>query len=368
MDEINALNILELFPPKRSLYSSQDIRRQYLLLSLKYHPDKTHISDSNERFQSINAAYHFLVDNPGTGTTTTTSTSTSTNESSFGNMMHYFVESLSSFYKKEKDTIHKFLNKAMKGTMKNYLKNASKEKCESILTFMTRYRHFLHFTQEEIDEVNNILNEKLSTPTLNKDQPQPQTNNISSTKLQTIIEESEEEESDNDSTSASNLDFDKTNANTHTIIIRPSFDDIVHDRIYQIIYKGSTYFVPSWNEMNEYDENLVVKCLPNLPENIYIDADNHVHIYPAPIDFLQSVVPLIFSSSSSSSKSNTLDIKITDKYTIPIPIDLLSMKASQIYVLYGQGMIREEETEEILYKDNPERGHIYIHLNFWEKI
>ena len=57
--EINYYTILGV----SSKASSDEIRIAYRKLALKWHPDKNHSPEAEERFKEINEAYHFLIDN-----------------------------------------------------------------------------------------------------------------------------------------------------------------------------------------------------------------------------------------------------------------------------------------------------------------
>jgi DnaJ-class molecular chaperone len=55
-------SILELDPNNRFTISQNDIRRQYKMLALKYHPDKYNGNDAEEKFIAIHMAYEILND------------------------------------------------------------------------------------------------------------------------------------------------------------------------------------------------------------------------------------------------------------------------------------------------------------------
>jgi curved DNA-binding protein CbpA len=61
-------------------------------------------------------------------------------------------------------------------------------------------------------------------------------------------------------------------------IIHPSLNDLYSSNVYCLEHKGEKYYVPMWHEEVYYGENIVVRCVPEVPETIYIDEKNNIHI------------------------------------------------------------------------------------------
>jgi len=61
-------------------------------------------------------------------------------------------------------------------------------------------------------------------------------------------------------------------------IIQPSLNDLYSSNVYCLEHKGEKYYVPMWHEEVYYGENIVVRCVPEVPETIYIDEKNNIHI------------------------------------------------------------------------------------------
>jgi len=68
------------------------------------------------------------------------------------------------------------------------------------------------------------------------------------------------------------------------IILKPSLKDIIQNNISVLQFDGQTFYVPLWHSELHYrirdsDENqLIVKCMPVLPDHMSIDANNELHI------------------------------------------------------------------------------------------
>lgn len=61
-------------------------------------------------------------------------------------------------------------------------------------------------------------------------------------------------------------------------IIQPSLNDLYSSNVYCLEHKGEKYYVPMWHEEVYYGENIVIRCVPEVPETIYIDEKNNIHI------------------------------------------------------------------------------------------
>ena len=51
--------------------------------------------------------------------------------------------------------------------------------------------------------------------------------------------------------------------------------------MYILKHKAFTYYIPLWHDEVTYDaegHTLFVKCIPQLPEHIYIDEHNNIHV------------------------------------------------------------------------------------------
>jgi hypothetical protein len=72
-------------------------------------------------------------------------------------------------------------------------------------------------------------------------------------------------------------------SNTASYTIHPTLEDLLHDKVYLLKVGDETFYVPLWVDETEFmDKNgntIQVTCLPQLPDNITIDEDNHIHVY-----------------------------------------------------------------------------------------
>ena len=77
------------------------------------------------------------------------------------------------------------------------------------------------------------------------------------------------------------IDLIKKELTIDTIVLNPTIDDILDSNIYVLKHKGETIYVPLWHRELYYEifkDKLIVKCIPDLSENICIDNENNIHI------------------------------------------------------------------------------------------
>lgn len=70
----------------------------------------------------------------------------------------------------------------------------------------------------------------------------------------------------------------------NVIILKPSLKDVIQNNISVVQFEGQTFYVPLWHSELHYriegdaSKQLIVKCMPELPEHMSIDANNELHI------------------------------------------------------------------------------------------
>jgi hypothetical protein len=67
------------------------------------------------------------------------------------------------------------------------------------------------------------------------------------------------------------------------IILKPSLKDVIQNNISVVQFEGQTFYVPLWHSELHYrieasNKQLIVRCMPELPEHMSIDANNELHI------------------------------------------------------------------------------------------
>lgn len=232
MNRRRAFFILELQANKSNThsYSRQDIRKQYLKLALKYHPDKN--PHGEERFKEIHDAYTFLNDTTSDLGSTDLDSNSNSNSNSVPSFESLFdsqtmTEYMSTLFDMDHSTFM-FVDSIIKNTYKktnNFVEKLDKNIMSKISRFIHQYATHLSTNMTETEN---------ETPTETTYKP--------------------------------------------TLTIHPLLEDVINGNVRIIEYNEQEYYVPLWYSEVEY-ENLIVEIVPNIDTNMYIDDDNHLFIF-----------------------------------------------------------------------------------------
>jgi hypothetical protein len=110
-------------------------------------------------------------------------------------------------------------------------------------------------------------------------------------------------------------------------ILKPSLNELFGDRIFKLEENNKTFFIPLWHSELEFDKDIIVKCIPNLPENITIDDNNNLIVN-------------IKTKFSSLLEQNYISVNINNLY---IPINELFIKREQYYIFKEKGISKIDE-------------------------
>jgi curved DNA-binding protein CbpA len=296
-----AKQLLGLTQNKKHTFS--EIKKHYRIAALKNHPDKHFNSDeSTAKFKEINEAYVLLT-------------------SDFENK--YDEEETAQGYKEDNncnkykygDIFSAFISSLMVGLSNtkiaelNVILTAVMDKCKTLTTAMfdnmdkssilfiydliMKYYTILDISDERFDGIIKILKTKM--------------------KIDDVV------------------------------ILNPTISDLFDDNNIQVIeHEQKTYYIPIWHtelyfDMNEQRE-LIVKCIPKLPEYIYIDELNNIYID------VRTRVENLFNQTSYA-----FTIVMYENISIYIPIRDIEFKTHQTITLHKRGipMINTENVYDI---------------------
>jgi len=295
---MNIKDACETLDIKYSKLSSEILKKQYRKLSLKYHPDKNNNSvESNEKFKLINESYLFLKNeleligkeedlNPG-----------------YINVLNIFIDELIKGQNKC------FISSIIKDIVCGYrdisiklFENIDKDIIIIIYNFLFKYKDILHINEVILESITRIIIEK------HKD--------------------------------------------IQIYILNPKLNDLFNNNIYKLEINSNIYFVPLWHNELFFDNTegeIIVKCIPNLPENITIDEDNNLIIN----------INIIFDFSLLNKKY--IEYNLFDSENILIPTENLFIKKNQTFVLNKKGISKIVEND--IYNIE-EKSDIIIKLKF----
>lgn len=138
------------------------------------------------------------------------------------------------------------------------------------------------------------------------------------------------------------------------IILNPCLTDLLELNVYKMKRDDldSYIYVPLWAPTNVFDAGLVVHCLPDLPEHVWIDEDNGLHVEQ------QCVLTDLW-------KNGGFFVDLPDKQ-IFVDKSLLWMKEEQVVCLQGKGLPSLKNSNHCL--DVDKRAPLFVHLEIVDHI
>jgi len=238
--ELDFLNIMTITP--------KSLKKKYHKLALQHHPDKNgNTAEANEKFKSIKEAYEYLrfgligdgdedgdePDNNGLNAFSSFDFPREDEKGSNGylSILEIFIQTIITGNCSQ--VISSIIKDIVVGCKKVTIKlfeDLDKERSIEVYTFLTRYKSILYISDDTIEEVKAVLMEKIKDDQI--------------------------------------------------IVLNPSIDDLLDCNIYKLNLGQKMYLVPLWHNELYFDglsgEDIIVKCVPDLPTNITIDENNNL--------------------------------------------------------------------------------------------
>ena len=310
MDMKIALDVLEIDHDELQNITIEYLKRRYHKLALQNHPDKNgNTIASKEKFQRINEAYNVLkreisiINNELGKEYDIDATNPVDANAGYINILNVFIDSI---IKGNFKTIIKDIVSGVKDISLKLFEDLDKEKSMIIYDFIVKYRNILHINENTINKVRDIILEKFK--------------------------------------------------DMQIYVLNPSLIDLFQNNVYKLEVNGNLYFVPLWHSELYFDNknngDIIVKCNPELPENMFIDENNNLIVE----------INILFTFSLLTQKMIT--VKIADNL-FDIPIDTLLCKRFQTYIFKKQGISQIIEND--IYNID-KKGDIIIKIKFDELV
>lgn len=266
MNKIKACEILKL---DINNLNNKNIKKAYYKLALKWHPDKNKSKNSNIIFNEIVEAYNFLNKN------------NNYQENFNKNISYELLLSKFTLFTgidiTNKDNIYNILNEITKNITMKTFENLEKGTLITLYNFIQKYHNIIGISDDMLESINKLVKDKISIDDI--------------------------------------------------IILNPNINNLLNNDIYKLNYNNEYIYIPLWHEELYFDVSnvsIIVWCIPDLSDNIYIDNNNSIHV------------------DLSLKISNMLDndlfkINIGDK-VFELPTDKLKVKKQQQIVLYNKGI------------------------------
>ncbi len=302
---ITACNILEIENDIKTI-TIEKLKKKYHKLALQNHPDKNgNTKESTKKFQQIQESYELLKREIVFADTTQEKEKEkekedSTNASSgYMFILQTFIDGLlNGQYNEIISTIIKDIVSGCKEISLKLLDDLDQDTSLFIYDFIVKYRYVLRLDESVIDQIKQIITEKCK--------------------------------------------------NTQVFILNPSLQDLIDNNVYMLTINEIVYYAPLWHDELYFDGDIIIKCIPDLPENMEIDENNNLHIS----------LRILFTFSLLTEKN--IEINVGNQIIV-LPIDRLNFKKVQTYTFAKSGISLINEFD--IY-DIEQKGDIIIKLIF----
>ena len=276
MDLEEALHIFEI--ENVSNLSQELLKKRYHKLALQNHPDKNgNTPESTQHFQRIQCAYEVLKREISIINNYTELGEEHINlNTGYTAILHLFIDGiLKGKYNEFLSNIVKDIVSGCKEISLKLFEDMNKEQSLAVYNFIVKYKTLLRLTDNTLDKVREILLDKYK--------------------------------------------------DMQIYVLNPSINDLFQNNVYKLEIDNKLYFVPLWHSELHFESDIVVKCNPELPENMEIDEDNNLVITER--------IPITFSLLNEK----TRPIKIGNN-SVELPLDQLFLRPVQTHVLRKKGI------------------------------
>ena len=290
MNYKDAFDILEIdiTDIKYDKLSLDFLKKQYRKMALKHHPDKNgNTEESTEKFKKINEAYNYLKRELKhlKPEDFACETEDDNNDYMYFNVLKNFIKSV--FESKYNEVVFSIINDILVAGKKISFKifeDLDKDTVLQIYNFLSKNRSIIHFSNDIIAQVREIVLSKYD--------------------------------------------------NVEVYKLNPSINDLMDNNFYKLYVDNQLYLVPLWHNETYYDGSgceIIVICEPELPNGMKIDNDNNLYV-ETDISAHKDLPEMITNNENIS-----IDVGGKNLF---IPLSNLYMKKEQYYRFKNQGVTK----------------------------
>ncbi len=265
----------------------EEVRKQYKIMALKWHPDKNRDAAAVDRYRAIKEAHDYLLEKlPKDDDQNKKKDNNSEFDYGSTHNMCYmttatqFFETLYSDPQFQRHILHPLLKKLVgmcEDNMAKFIATLDVDRAEKTIYVLEMYKEVLHLTDGFIAA------------------------------LRAAVVSADQQEH---------------------IVLNPNLNDLLCCNVYRLTTdNGSSVLVPLWHVQSPvvFDDGLIIHCFPELPDNMWIDDNNALHIEVA--ETLKNVW-----------KTGVLKFSIGDHFTKEVEASCLKIAKQQTVILPNSGL------------------------------